>query len=210
MENLYGSLSQRAFKGELKLDEKEENLLVAAEPEPEYQKQSQLSSPPNKKGIAKLVLAGKIINECKDSPEFTNIKFQKLQHLAEHLMEADLNLNYYNQATGPYDNKFMHTLYDKMKQQKCFASRGYKYSPLEKVNEIDRHFSRYFGANNERFSKLINLLGKASEDQCEIISTLYAVWNDRIIKGEPVTTMMSSSKISSTGANASRNITPNN
>lgn len=186
-ESLYGSLSQRAFKGELKLDKNEESMLMAAESEQEYQTQSQLSIPPSKKGFAKLVLAGKIINECKDSPEFTNIKFQKLQHLAEHLMEADLNLNYYNQAAGPYDNKFMHTLHNKMKQQKWFASRGYKYSPLEKSNEIDGHFSRYFGNDNEQFSKLIKLLGKASEDQCEIISTLYAVWNDRTIKKEPIT-----------------------
>jgi type I restriction enzyme, S subunit len=187
LEHLYGSLSQKAFRGELKLDEKEEGLLMAAEPELPYQTQRQLSIPPSKKGFAKLVLAGKIISECKESLEFTNIKFQKLQHLAEHLMEADLNLNYYNQAAGPYDNKFMHTLHQKMNQQKWFASRGYKYSPMDKANEIDGHFNRYFGAGNEQFSKLITLLGKASEDQCEIISTLYAVWNDRMIKGEPIT-----------------------
>lgn len=187
LENLYGSLGQQAFGGELKLEEQEEGILIAAEPELQYQPQPQLSIPPTKKGFAKLVLAGKIINECKDSLEFTNIKFQKLQHLAEHLMEVDLNLNYYNQAAGPYDNKFMHTLHNKMKQQKWFASRGYKYSSMEKVNEIDGHFSRYFGNDNEHFPKLIKLLGKASEDQCEIISTIYAVWNDRIIKKEPVT-----------------------
>lgn len=187
LEHLYDSLSQQTFKGELKLNEKEEGVLIAAEPELQHQAQSQLSIPPQKKGFAKLVLAGKIISECKDSPEFTNIKFQKLQHLAEHLMEADLNLNYYNQAAGPYDNKFMHTLHKKMMQQKWFASRGYKYSPMEKTNEIGGHFSRYFGANNQQFSKLIKLLGEASEDQCEIISTLYAVWNDRIIKKESIT-----------------------
>ncbi len=186
--NLYGSLSQRAFRGELKQDEKEEGLLMAPEPEPQPQHvvQSRLSIPPAKKGFAKLVLAGKIIQECKDGPEFTNIKFQKLQHLAEHLMNADLNLNYYNQAAGPYDNKFMHTLHGKMKQQKWFASKGYKYLPLEKSGEIDKYFSRYFGIHNEQFAKLIRLLGKASENQCEIISTLYAVWNDRIIRKEPI------------------------
>jgi restriction endonuclease S subunit len=187
LENLYCSLSQKAFKGELKLEQKEESVLMAAELETKYQTKSKFSIPAEKKGFAKLVLAGKIISECKDSHGFTNIKFQKLQHLAEHLMETDLNLNYYNQAAGPYDNKFMHTLHDKMRQQKWFLSRGFKYSPLEKSNEIDGHFSRYFGANNEQFTKLIKLLGKASEDQCEIISTLYAVWNDRIIKEEPIT-----------------------
>lgn len=187
LENLYGSLIQRAFKGELKLDDREADILMASNPGAPNQTQTKLSIPPNKKGFAKLVLAGKIISECKDSLEFTNIKFQKLQHLAEHLTEADLNLNYYNQAAGPYDNRFMHTLYEKMKQQKWFSSRGYKYYPMEKAQEIDGHFSRYFGADNLQFSKLIKLLGKASEDQCEIVSTLYAVWNDRIIKKEPTT-----------------------
>lgn len=186
LENLYGSLSQKAFRGEL-VNKEEAIISLAVEPKTDYPIHSRLPIPQQKKGFAKLVLAGKIINECNDSPEFTNIKFQKLQHLAEHLMEADLNLNYYNQAAGPYDNKFMHTLRDKMKQQKWFSSRGYNYSPLEKSNEIDGHFSRYFGVNNEQFTKLIKLLGKASEDQCEIISTLYAVWNDRIIKEEPIT-----------------------
>lgn len=160
-------------------------LSMAAEPEVEYNSSDTLPIPPNKKGFAKLVLAGKIISECKDSREFTNIKFQKLQHLAEHLMEADLNLNYYNQAAGPYDNRFMHTLHNKMSQQKWFASHNYKYASLEKSKEIDGHFSKYFGTGAEQFLKLIKLLGKATEDQCEIISTLYAVWNDRIIKEEP-------------------------
>ena len=36
LENLYGSLSQKAFKGELNL--KDEGLLLAAEPETKYEK----------------------------------------------------------------------------------------------------------------------------------------------------------------------------
>ena len=36
LENLYGSLSQRAFRGELTLNQAEEQVLMAAEPEGEY------------------------------------------------------------------------------------------------------------------------------------------------------------------------------
>lgn len=36
LENLYGSLSQRAFKGELTLNHAEEQVLMAAEPEAKY------------------------------------------------------------------------------------------------------------------------------------------------------------------------------
>lgn len=39
LENLYGSLSQRAFRGELTLNQAEEQVLMAAEPEGKYQKQ---------------------------------------------------------------------------------------------------------------------------------------------------------------------------
>lgn len=147
---------------------------------------AKLSILPSRRGFAKLVLAGKIIIECKDNKELTNIKFQKLQHLAEHLMEADLNLNYYNQAAGPYDPKFMHTVHRKLKDQKWFASSGSIFSHLEKSTEIDGYFNTFFGVKAAQFSKLCKLLGKATEAQCEIISTLYAVWNDRIIKGESI------------------------
>lgn len=39
LDNLYGSISQRAFRGELKLNQAEEQVLMAAEPEKVYQKQ---------------------------------------------------------------------------------------------------------------------------------------------------------------------------
>ena len=38
LENLYGSLSQRAFRGELTLNKAEKQVLMAAEPEPQYNK----------------------------------------------------------------------------------------------------------------------------------------------------------------------------
>jgi type I restriction enzyme S subunit len=40
LENLYGSLSQRAFRGELNLKNEEEQVLMAAEPQGEYKKSS--------------------------------------------------------------------------------------------------------------------------------------------------------------------------
>jgi type I restriction enzyme S subunit len=75
--------------------QQEELLSIAAAPEPTYKKRTQLNIPSNKKGFAKQVLAGKIISLFKDDPHFTDIKFQKIQFLAEHIIQADLNLNYY-------------------------------------------------------------------------------------------------------------------
>ncbi|MDQ6755318.1 MAG: restriction endonuclease subunit S [Bacteroidota bacterium] len=181
LENLYSSLSQRAFKGELTITS-EETLSMAAEPETSYSKNPASAIPPTKKGFAKQVLGGKIISLFKDDKNFTDIKFQKLQYLAEHIIEEDLLWNYYRQAAGPYDNKFMHNVANKLKENKWFEKRNYKFYPLQKVNDIERYYQNYFSSNNEKLSNLFSLLKNASEKVCEAIATIYAVWNNHIIQ----------------------------
>ncbi|ATP55720.1 hypothetical protein CPT03_04185 [Pedobacter ginsengisoli] len=166
---------------------KEENLSVAAEPIVAYINDTQLNIPVNKKGFAKQVLAGKIVSEFKYDPNFTDIKFQKIQFLAEHIIEADLNLNYYYQAAGPYDNKFMHTIYTDFNKQKWFDYQDKKFVALEKQEKIEGYYQGYFAPAQERLNKLFELLYHTSEAEAEIIATLYAVWNNRIIEGKPVT-----------------------
>ena len=165
---------------------KDENLSVAAEPIVAYVNDTHLNIPANKKGFAKQVLAGKIVSEFKDDPNFTDIKFQKIQFLAEHTIEADLNLNYYYQAAGPYDNKFMHTIYTNFSNQQWFDYQDKKFIPLEKQEKIERYYQEYFTPVQERLNKLFELLYQTSEAEAEIIATLYAVWNNRIIEGKPV------------------------
>lgn len=163
------------------------NLQLAAEPEPVYIKAVQLNIPGNKKPFAKQVLAGEIVTKFQNDPNFTEIKFQKIQFLAEHIIEADLNLNYYYQVAGPYDNKFMHTIYDNFRKQKWFDCRNGKIIPLEKHEKIGTYYHSYFVHAEATLNKLFNLLHDTTEAQAEIIATLYAVWNNRIIEGKPVT-----------------------
>ena len=132
------------MNGQVKVkDEKETELAMVAESAHPYLKP--LSSiPDNKRGFAKQVLGGKIVSLFKDDTHFTRIKFQKLQYLAEHIAEENLLWNYYKQSAGPYDNKFMHTVSLKLKQNNWFEERNYKFYPLPKVNDIDRYFHNYF------------------------------------------------------------------
>lgn len=145
-----------------------------------------LPIPDSKKGFAKQVLGGKIVSLFKDDPNFTHIKFQKLQFLAEHIAEADLNLNYYFQAAGPHDGVFMNTIASHLKRNKWFEEKNYKYLPLTNQYKIDGYFQGYFSPVAERLTKLFSLLKKATEGQAEIIATLYAVWNNRIILNQPI------------------------
>jgi len=148
---------------------------------------NQLDIPENKRVFAKQVLGGKIVTQFKDDPNFTHIKFQKLQYLAEHLIEADLNLNYYFQAAGPYDNKFMHSIAHKFERSKWFKEKDYKFIPLENQPQIEGYYQQYFEPKSTILNSLFSLLATATEAESEIIATLYAVWNNRIILNQTIT-----------------------
>jgi restriction endonuclease S subunit len=163
-----------------------ETLSMAAESQVAYSKKAPLKIPSNKKGFAKQVLAGKIVSKFKDDPNFTDIKFQKIQFLAEHIIEADLNLNYYYQVAGPYDNKFMHTIYDDFRKQKWYDCQDKRFVPLEKQEKIEGYYHGYFASAKEQLNTLFDLLYDSSEAEAEIIATLYAVWNNRLIDGQAV------------------------
>jgi len=184
LSELIPSLLDKAFKGELVCNKEKENIAIAAEPKASYTKVESLI-PKNKRGFAKQVLGGKIVSLFKDDKNFTNIKFQKLQYLAEHIAEEDLNWNYYKQSAGPYDNKFMHTVFNKLKQNQWFCNRNYKFYSLEKSDKIDSYYQGYFGSKTEKLSELFNLLRNASEKFCEAVATIYAVWNNHVILEQP-------------------------
>ena len=178
LENLYGCLSQKAFRGELSFND--EMLMMVAEPEVSYRVNNS-SIPEIKRGFAKQVLGGKIVSLFKDDKNFTHIKFQKIQYLAEHFAGEDLLWNYYRQSAGPYDNKFMHNVSDRLKQNKWFEEKQFRFYPLGKVEEIDRYYEKYFGNKKEKLSKLFSLLINSTERLCEVVATIYAVWNNHII-----------------------------
>ena len=157
-------------------------ISIAAEPTTAYPKSSAVNIPEKSKGFAKQVLAGKIVSEFIEDPNFTDIKFQKIQFLAEHIIEADLKLNYYYQAAGPYDNKFMHTIYNDFRKQKWFDCQNRQFVPLEKQGKIDEYYRGYFAPVQQQLKKIFDLLYQTTEAEAEVIATLYAVWNNRIIE----------------------------
>lgn len=161
-------------------------ILVAAGPDIYYSGIEQLDIPSNRKGFARQVLAGKVVSVFKDDPNFSNIKFQKVQFLAEHIIEADLNQNYYYQAAGPYDNAFMKSIYGHFKTQKWFDSQNQRFVPLTKEEKIEGYHQGYFAPAQERLYRLFNLLYQTTEAEAEIIATIYAVWNNRIIEGTSI------------------------
>lgn len=181
---LLPSLLDKAFKGELTYAEQEENLRIAAEPTTNYLTVVKSNIPENKKSFAKQVLGGKIVSQFREDKYFTHIKFQKLQYIAEHIIEEDLNWNYYRQSAGPYDNKFMHSVILNLTRNKWFEEKNYKFYPLDKATDIDNYYQNYFGNKSDKLNKLFCLLKNASEKFCEAVATIYAVWNNHIIQNQ--------------------------
>ncbi len=174
---LIPSLLDKAFKGELSVNVSETTKVIPL--------QTASIIPKNKRSFAKQVLGGKIVSLFREDQHFTNIKFQKIQYLAEHIAEEDLNWNYYRQSAGPYDNKFMHSVFSKLKQNKWFENRNYVFHPLEKSEKINGYYQGYFESKTEKLNNLFDLLKNASEKFCEAIATIYAVWNNHIILNQP-------------------------
>lgn len=58
---------------------------------------------------------------------------------------------------------------------------------MEKAGGHQKYFSRYWPEQLPKFDRLVNLLRSFSTERCEIVATLFAVWNDRLRADQPCT-----------------------
>jgi type I restriction enzyme S subunit len=128
------------------------------------------------------VLAAEIIDQLHAEPTFGHVKFEKVMFLTEHLCGIDTGSTYYRQAAGPYDNWALRSIDSQLRKQKWFDAhkedRRYIYLPLEKRGGHKQYFERYFSDIRPAFEKIVATFKKLDTEKCEIVATLFAVWND--------------------------------
>jgi type I restriction enzyme S subunit len=136
------------------------------------------------------ILANYILSQSAIDLSLGKVKFEKLLHLSEyHIVKEQLYQQYGQHAAGPLDAAFTYRFFKEaasegiisFKKQgalqqivvnkKALAGIGTQFSE-EIRSQIDALIQRFMGSNYEK---------------PEIISTLYAVWNNRIIKNELIT-----------------------
>jgi len=189
LENLYGSLSQKAFRGELASKQKESKV-VALTPEtkvaqPELNKQQAF--------LRKLMLASHIIYELCDEPTFGHTKLMKLLYLSEQAGGMALQTNYKKFAAGPFDGKTL-TLIDKEFEKnkwftiskKPFLANGQQreatvYRKTDKSLLYKKHFDNYFESETDTINRIIELFRKENTQTTEIVATLYFAWKELIM-----------------------------
>lgn len=139
----------------------------------------------------RLAVVCTLINRMADDRHFGRTKMAKLFFLADATQNLDLGTTYFREAAGPLDTS---ALYNKSTGLEALAvRRGWiqvregkqvKYTRGEKLNEGIRTARDILGNQRTALNKLIDLFRKLNTEQCEIVATLYACWNDRLLDGK--------------------------
>jgi type I restriction enzyme S subunit len=141
----------------------------------------------------KTILAGHIIN-LNNTTDFGRVKFQKLLFLTEYICKIDFDSNYIKKVAGPYDDVLIKNIEADFNRMRFFNvvqdntdNKRVRYHALAGATELESLFQENF---TDELIKINNTLLKfrpLSWGECELIATLYAVWNNRIIKNELIT-----------------------
>lgn len=139
----------------------------------------------------KVVLAAEITDQLHKERTFGRVKLQKILYLSEYHAQLPFQRSEYQRyAAGPHDPKAMYSIEGQMKKQKWFDSRlreggyGKEYVPLERHEAYKQYYGRYFAEKHEVIQRIIDLLRPKDTQFCEVVATLYGVWNDFLLEGQ--------------------------
>jgi hypothetical protein len=103
----------------------------------------------------------------------------------------ELDTDYYREAAGPLDPRAFYN--EKIGIEALAAKRGYflsraggravKYFPSINLPTLLRQAPETFGQKWQDIVRLIGVFRALNTEQCEIVATLYACWNDLLLEG---------------------------
>ena len=111
-------------------------------------------------------------------------------------MQLNLGNEYIRNTAGPDDQQLMNYIDQKFKQYRHVAKVSeklpdgrtrYSYIPTAMIQDIEIAYEQYPKELRDQIDALIDKLNTMDLAGAEILSTLYAVWNNRIIKREQIT-----------------------
>ena len=146
--------------------------------------------------VAAHVIAGHIVNRSHKSRGWGRTKLQKSLHLIGYCMQLNLGNEYIRNTAGPDDQQLMNYIDQKFKQYRHVAKVSeklpdgrtrYSYIPTAMIQDIEIAYEQYPKELRDQIDALIDKLNTMDLAGAEILSTLYAVWNNRIIKREQIT-----------------------
>lgn len=190
LEELKKSVLQKAFAGEL--SSSVSTNLSSAKVIP-LQKVEGISPTDLQAGITAIALRGH--SELNKQDAFGHVKAEKIIHLAEYILNIDLERNPVKDAAGP--NDFPHAKKVESRAAKAgfytVAKRitdqetGYIYTQGRSIDSLINKTQNCLEAKNEILATLLKLIVPMKTQQAEIVATVYAAWNNLIIQGAKFT-----------------------
>ena len=138
----------------------------------------------------RLALAGLLVGELHDDPHFGRTKFAKLFYLADAHQELNLETEYYREAAGPLDQRALYNerfgieaLGRKYKTFDCEAKgKMTRYKPAANMEAVPAFAVTHLKDNIENVLQLAHQFRALTTEQSEIVATLYACWNDFLLR----------------------------
>jgi type I restriction enzyme S subunit len=168
----------------------EESVLnIAAEPVAEYGKQVRTIP------VDAHILGGHIVNRLHKTRGMGRTKLQKALHLVEYHCQMELNSQSMQFAAGPHDQEMMNYIDQKffqfqhVKKEKEYINgkTHYKYIPTNRIQEIECAYENIDCNKRKEIDNLLDKIATMDLARAEIVSTLYAVWNNRLIINQTIT-----------------------
>ena len=142
------------------------------------------------------IIAGHIVCRSYQSKGWGRTKLQKSLHLIGYSLQLNLGNEYIRNTAGPDDQLLMNYIDQKFKRYRHVnivkerlqdGRMHYAYIPTALIQEVEIAYEQYPQDVREQIDALLDKLNTMDLAGAEILSTLYAVWNNRIIKGDQIT-----------------------
>lgn len=139
--------------------------------------------------FAQAILLCKIIEKL-NNYNLGRVKAEKTLYLIEKEVGFDFDNNYAREAAGPLSEAIYKCEAVISKSNKWIkvnkVKKHIEYEILSDFNKYNQYYNKYYSGYDDKIEKVIEIIKNCSTDKAEMIATLYASWNDFIIKGEKV------------------------
>lgn len=185
------SLEKGNLNNEILKRVQDDNLGMVAEEGETYNKSSDLKmvvvKPVSKDAP---IIATHIVSKLANSNGMGKTKFQKVLHLGQYYCEKDLGGLYKKNVAGPHNDillreiegKFKNFNHIKITTDIVNGKKHFNYQTTSRTKESEDIYNEFSESFKSKLDYLIDVLKPLSLKQTEAISTLYAVWNNRLIE----------------------------
>lgn len=140
----------------------------------------------------RLALSSLIIDSMKNDKSFGRVKFAKIFYILDQRSNENLETMYYREIAGPLDYSLFYD--EKLGIEKLGEQLGlfnvsknegrYTYKSQKEIEHYLLIAKEFFSDEFDELEKLLKIFKPMKAYQAEIVATLYACWNDLIIKNK--------------------------